>query len=146
QVRRSPVDPGLLQAVVNGQTQFSRALSGVNRIEVNSGRGDDTVTLDQSSGTLAVANGILISASPNGLVERDTLTIDNRAGVNATTGQLTSTSVVGLTPGAGVTYSSVEVLNVLLGGSTDTFSVLSTAAGAITTVNGGGGGDLLSVA
>ncbi|WP_273523437.1 hypothetical protein [Rhodosalinus sediminis] len=44
---------------------------------------------------------------------------------------------------AGVTYEAFEVVELMLGSGADTLDIASTAAGAITAVHGGGGGDTI---
>ena len=47
--------------------------------------------------------------------------------------------VAGLGMGSGIDYSSVDTVDVMLGSGSDTFTVLGTAPGSITLIQGGGG-------
>src|SRR5207249_8748429 len=61
-------------------------------------------------------------------------------------GALSATSITGLGMSAsGITYANMETVEVLLGTGIDMFTVTGTAAGAISAVHGGGGGDHLYV-
>jgi Ca2+-binding RTX toxin-like protein len=76
----------------------------------------------------------------------DSLTVFNDGSTTDDTGALSATGLTGLGMApAGITYANVETMEVLLGTGTDTFAVTGTAAGALTAVHGGGGGDRITV-
>ena len=85
----------------------------------------------------------------------DTLVVDNHNGVAAETGTLTATQLSGLGMGgprtiggrpfnAGITYTGLEALQVLLGSGVDTFTVESTHHGR-TEISTGAGADVVTV-
>jgi Ca2+-binding RTX toxin-like protein len=88
--------------------------------------------------------------SPNFFVSEtdtlDSLTVFNDGSTTNDAGALSATQVTGLgMSAAGITYANMESVEVLLGIGDDTFTVTSTAAGAITAVHGGGGTDHIYV-
>jgi hypothetical protein len=66
-------------------------------------------------------------------------------GVDLTVNEGTDTIPNMVTYSGGITYSAVEILDVLLGTGHDTFEVSHTAAGTITVIQGGGGDDTITV-
>jgi hypothetical protein len=125
-----------------GADRFNvQATSGPTTI--NGGAGDDVFAVGSlapaSGGTVdAIAGPLLI----NGDAGTDTVTVDDRGDVTPNTGSLTSTALTGLGMGVGgLTYDAVEALTVNLGAGDDTFTVVTTAPGTTTTLNGGPGND-----
>ena len=66
-----------------------------------------------------------------------TLSVDDSGDPTPSVGTLTSTQLTGLGMGNGITYDTLEVLNISLGTGSDTFNVQSTSA--FTTLNTGTG-------
>ena len=93
-----------------------------------------------SSGGLT--SGILGLLVISGQAPSDTLNVDDTADASASTGLLTATRLTGLNMGdatRGISYSSVEFLNVNLGVGGNTFNVQSTNASTISTLSTGTG-------
>ena len=119
---------------------------------INAGAGNDVIGV----GSLAPATGGTVNAiagalTINGDTGSDTLTIDDSGDTAANTGNLTATALTGLGMGpSGLTYGTVEILNVNLGpvvfGQINRFVVTGTAAGTVTTINGNTGADEIDVA
>jgi hypothetical protein len=97
------------------------------------GAGNNTFTVTDWSGT-----GTL-----SGLGGTDTANIIK---TTPNTGTLTNTNVSGLGLGAaGISYDTIETLNVNLSSGADTFNVQSTNAATLTTINAGTGDDIINV-
>jgi acrosin len=121
---------------------------------LQSGSGNDQVTvanwpeplaIDGQAGfnSVTLANVALLTAPVSVATTgggSTTLTVDDSADTTARTVTLTSTSVTGL-PAAGITYSNLVQLNVLLGGGNDSVDVSNFLGNA--SLNGGGGNNAL---
>ncbi len=120
-----------------------QSTNGATITTVNAGAGNDTITVGSAGPTTvnAVAGALFV----NGQGGANTLTVDDTGDGSDNTGTLTSTQITGLGMGVGITYATVETVNVLLGSGNDTFNVRSTHAAAVTTVNGGPGNDTINV-
>src|SRR5262249_10589083 len=75
----------------------------------------------------------------------DTLNVDDTGDVSSNSGVLTATQFTGLGMGVGITYGTVEVLNISLGAGGNSFNVQATAAGTATTLISGNGRDTRSI-
>ncbi|MHC4561200.1 MAG: hypothetical protein ACYS8X_00330 [Planctomycetota bacterium] len=150
--------PGLSTADVVDHDDVSQvtidSLGGVDTVNVQSmdvatvlhtGDGADVVNV----GSLAPATGGNVNAIDAGLFINgnggsDTLNVDDTADVAANTGILTSTTLTDLGMAVGITYGTLETVNVDLGEGGDTFTIASTHAG-ITTVDANDGGDTVNI-
>ena len=56
-LRRSPINPALLQVLVNGQIQLSRLVSAVSSVQVNGRGGNDTLTISNGNDTITLPTG-----------------------------------------------------------------------------------------
>jgi hypothetical protein len=113
---------------------------------INTGVGTNTVNI----GSLAPStNGILDDIQGAVFVTgsgSDTLNADDTGSPGGKTGLLTSTTLTGLTMGAGgITYSGLAVLKINLGSGNDTFNVQSTNASTTTTLNTGAGTNTINI-
>src|SRR5439155_3120563 len=80
-------------------------------------------------------NGIAGLLTISGGAGADTPNVDDSGDPTPSIGGLTSTRLTGLGMGNGITYHTLEILNISLGTGSDTFNVQSTSA--LTTVNTG---------
>ena len=115
-------------------------------LAVKAGSEDDTVNVGSNApGTGGSVNAIGALLTVNGEGGNDTLNVDDTGDSAANTGNLTSTSLTGLgLSAAGLTYGTMETLNIGLGSGGDAFTIASTHAGA-TTLNTNGGADTVDV-
>src|SRR5262249_17460930 len=81
----------------------------------------------------------------NGGTGDDTLNVDDTGDAAPKRSVLTATQLTGLGRGVGITYGTVEVLNISLGGGGNTINIQATAAGTVTTLNSGNGNDVITV-
>lgn len=105
---------------------------------ISTGSGNTTVNV-------AVLNAMqgAISVTGNG---SDTLNIDDSADTSDKTGTLSSSQLTGFGLAAGgISYSTVDTLNVMLGSGNLNVLVTSTAAGTATTLTTGSGNDTITV-
>ena len=113
---------------------------------VNAGSENDTIHV----GSLAPAilggtvDGISAPLTINGNAGSDTLNVDDTGDTDLNTGTLTSTTLTGLDMSAGITYGTLETLNIGLGSGGDDFTIASTHTGT-TTLNSNAGGDTVNV-
>ena len=107
---------------------------------VNAGAGDDAVVA--GAGTPASVDGIAGALTINGEAGADTLTVDDSGDTSTNTGTLTATTLTGLGMGPrGLTYGTLETLNVNLGSGNDTFTVSGANPGTTTSIHGNNGDD-----
>ena len=111
----------------------------VNGVSDRIAVGSNATTTTNTGGSLGLITQPLTIAGGSG---SDALSIDNSQDssnrVGLTSGLINSTSVSGLgLPGTGITYSSIDTLNLNLGTGRNTLNVTSTSA--LTTVNTGVG-------
>ena len=123
-----------------------RAITGATTVNTGSGPAADVVNISSTApapgGVVTGIQGPLTIAG-NG---NDTANIDDTASTSADTAFLTATNLSGLGMGpAGITYSGLANLNVLLGAGGNTFNVLSTAPLTSTFINTGAGSDIANV-
>ncbi|MBW4617755.1 MAG: hypothetical protein KME21_32120, partial [Desmonostoc vinosum HA7617-LM4] len=109
---------------------------------VNAGAGNDVITV--GSATPATVNAIAGALTINGGADSDTVTINDSGDTTANTGTLTATTLTGLGTN-GISYGTVENLNINLGSGADTFTIQATNASTTTTVNTGAGNDVITV-
>ncbi|MDE3068412.1 MAG: hypothetical protein KGJ60_12810, partial [Verrucomicrobiota bacterium] len=103
-------------------------------------------TLANLVGPVFIAGGTnmlrLITLAGTGV---NTVNLDDSGDAVGNTGNLTSSSLTGLGMGAGVTFVSVNTMNIYLGSGDDTFNVRSTNSTTVTTLNAGAGANLINV-
>jgi Ca2+-binding RTX toxin-like protein len=167
----SGVTYGTLEAVSislgSGGNTFAIQDTHTGSTTLNSGSGDDTVNVQAvhgmttvntqaghdtiNVGSLAPAVGGTVNQIAAALIVNggdgnpDTLNVDDTGDAAANSGVLTATTLTGLGMGTGITYGTVEVLKISLGGGGDNFNVQATAAGTATTLNSGAGDDVLTI-
>ncbi|MDA1231018.1 MAG: hypothetical protein O2856_09610, partial [Planctomycetota bacterium] len=129
-----------VQSVLAGGKTTIRTGDGANPINVGSTAPGTDGNVNAFAGEL-----VIVGNSSN-----DTLNVyDNDGGTN--TGYLTSNRIYGLgmsgssATANGINYSTVENLNINLGSGADTFRVQSTSAGTTTTINTGGGANVVDI-
>ena len=130
-----------------------RTVSG--RTTVDGGNGSDTFNVgslaagspgtrnNNTGGNLNSISAALTLNGNNPTGGSDVLNVDDTADSGPNTGNLTSTQITGLGM-AGITYGTIETLNIHLGSGVDTFTVASTHAGA-TNLNGNNGADIFNI-
>ena len=130
----------------NGGADTANVLTTAGVTTVNTGSEDDTVNVGSNApGTGGNVNSIGALLTVNGEGGSDTLNVDDSGDIAANPGNLTSTRLTGLgLSAAGLTYGTMESLNIGLGSGSDTFTVASTHAGS-TTLNTNGGADTIDV-
>ncbi|KKK61359.1 hypothetical protein LCGC14_3015130, partial [marine sediment metagenome] len=115
-------------------------------LTVNAGDDDDTINVGSNAPAgNGNVNGIAAGLTVNGDGgSGDTMNVDDTADNLANTGNLTSTQLTGLGMSVGITYGTLETVNVDLGSGGDTFTIASTHGG-ITTLDTLGGADTVNV-
>jgi len=108
---------------------------------LNAGLGNDTVNIGSLAGTV---NAIGAPLTVNGQGGSDTLNVDDTGDTEANTGTLTATTLTGLGMLRGITYGTLESVNIALGSGGDSFTIASTHEGE-TTLNGNAGTDTVNV-
>jgi hypothetical protein len=84
----------------------------------------------------------LITMASSGI---NIVNIDDTGDTQAVCGILTNSTLVGLGMGWGITYTSIQYLNIKLGSGNDTFNVESTNSSTVTHLNTGSGADIVNV-
>ena len=138
----------LLTIAAAGGADTVQVKSLASNMRIEGGDGDDRISVGSSATATTNTGGTLegIDAALNVVggapTASDVLLIDDSGDSDGETGQVTSSVITGwgLAP-AGITYSEVETVTITLGSGADTANVLSTVAGATTTINAGGGAD-----
>ncbi len=120
-------------SLVPGDQTLSATNSAV-AVAVNSGAGDDSVTIGSA---IAAASTIAAAFNFNGDGGFDNLAVDDSASATARTIALSTTTVAGL--GGTTTFGSLELVTVLAGTGADVVNVQGTTAQTI--VNAGDGDD-----
>ncbi len=112
---------------------------------VNGGADDDTINVGSNApGMGGTVNPIDARLTVNGNEGSDTLNVDDSGDAAANTGTLTETQLTGLGMGFGLTYGTVDHLNIFLGSGGDAFTIRNTHAGA-TRLSTSGGDDAVNV-
>ncbi|HWE93969.1 MAG TPA: hypothetical protein VG269_08405 [Tepidisphaeraceae bacterium] len=161
----SPTTTTNIAAPAGNHTINVRAVAAATNITTGGGANIVNVgsTAPAANGNLTGIVGALFVSGAAG----DSLALDDTGSGGSQTGQITSFAVTGMGMGAsGVAYTGISNLGVKLGGSGNTFKILSTAATVTTTltssptggdtvnvislagpttVNTGGGGDTVNV-
>ena len=121
----SPVPFLFVNAGDGADTLNIQALGGSGSPVVNAGAGNDVITV----GSLAPAAGGTVNAisaplTINGDAGTDVLTLNDSGDTMPNTGTLSATALTGLGLGLfGLTYNTVETLNLNLGGAAGTYSL-----------------------
>ncbi len=123
-----------------------RTISG--QTTVDGGNGSDTFNVGNIAGTL---NSIFVALILNGndpTSGSDVLNVDDTGDTEANTGDLagtlTATQITGLGMASGITYGTIETLNIGLGSNQDRFTIFSTHVG-VTNLDGNDGADIINV-
>jgi hypothetical protein len=135
---------------VNGgadnDTVYVRQMSAA--LTINGGTGDDIVNVGSTAGatpaTAGNVNSISALLTVNGDGDSDTLNVDDTGDTAANTGTLTGTQLTGLGMNSGITYGTLEAININLGSGGDSFTIESTHSGT-TTVNSNAGQDTVRI-
>ncbi len=109
---------------------------------INMGGGADVIDVFNDGGLLEDIDNTL---TVNGQGGGDTLNVVDSSDLDNETGTLSSQSITGLGMGGRIDYGAFETLNVTLGRGNDDFTVQSTTAGTVTTVDANLGGDSVRV-
>ncbi|MDA1273124.1 MAG: hypothetical protein O2960_03590, partial [Verrucomicrobia bacterium] len=144
------VESLLIALGAGGNTFNIQSTAGNTTTRLRTGSGSSTVNVGSAAGTGSSgnANGISGRLIVEGQGASDILNVDDTTDGASNTGLLTSTRLTGLGMGdssKGIEYSSVEALNIGLGGGSDTFNIQSTASVSLTTLNTGGGANAVNV-
>jgi Ca2+-binding RTX toxin-like protein len=112
---------------------------------VNAQAGADTINVGSltpaPNGTIADIDGVLVVNGGDGA---DVLNIDDTGNSADTVGTLRATSLTGLGMDGGITYGTIEALNMSLGDGGDTLTIVSTHAGT-TDISTNGGDDSATI-
>jgi len=125
-----------------GDTFNIRSIGAV--ATVNAGPGSDTINVGSDTSNV---NGIAALLTVNGNEPSsgsDIINVDDTGDTSGNTGNLTSTQLYGLGMASGITYGTIETLNISLGLGEDTFTIQSTHSGS-TTVSTGAGADTIVI-
>ena len=121
-----------------------RATSGP--LSVDLGLGGDSLNLGSSQlgsgGVVSAIAGAVTLIGGNAPRDRDNFNIDNSGTTGATVGMLTLTALTGLGSGAGVTYSGFEAVAIRLGSGNDTFT-LGAGTSPFVKLDAGGGSNTI---
>jgi Domain of unknown function (DUF4347) len=143
-----------VQSTHTGVTNI-KANSGNDQINIQGNSGDTFVWLGAGDDTLNVGSFQPVTGGKLNQITKkltvygethttgDTLNIDNSGDTVARTGVLTKDSLTGLGMAVGISYNTIETLNINLGSGADTFTTLDT--GAVTNLNTGDGNDQVRI-
>ena len=135
-------DDATVHGTDNNDTITIGAVNAVTEMTVYAGTGNDTINVGMPApGTVDAISGNLTVFGEDGI---DVLNVEDTADGNANIGTLTATEITGLDMGGGITYGTVETLNIGLGSGGDTFTIKGTSAGA-TNINGNAGNDVFNI-
>ena len=131
----------------NGGDIFNvRTISGQTTVDGNNG--SDTFNVGNSAGTLNSISAALILNGNDPSSGSDVLNVDDTGDTAANTGNLagtlTATEITGLGMASGITYGTIETLNIGLGSNQDRFTIVSTHVG-VTNLDGNGGADIVNI-
>ena len=121
-----------------GDTINIRSIYANEPVTVYAGDGDDTLNIGP-------VNSVNAQLTVNGADGSDTLNVSDAGDAGANIGTLTATTLTGLGMTDGITYNTVETMNVTLGDGGNTFNIESTASGMAATINGGSGDETFNV-
>jgi len=112
---------------------------------INAGTGNDTINVGSQAGLSAAGtvNNISALLMVNGDDGQDVLNVDDSADPAYNAGQLTDTQLTGLGMSDGISYGTIETLNIDLGTGSDDFSVVDTHAGKTNLYSHAGDDDIL---
>ena len=114
---------------------------------VSAGAGTDAIIVGRNAlYNNGIANNIQGTLTVVGGGSGTTVDVNDTGSTGAKSGALTATALTGLGMGAGgVTYSGLAALNISLGSGGNTFTLNSTSAATVTTVNTGEGADTITL-
>jgi Ca2+-binding RTX toxin-like protein len=110
---------------------------------VDGGNDPDTFNVGDAGGTVNGIQAPLTVRGQNHTGNGDTLNVDDSGDTGPNAGTLTATAITGLGMLAGITYETIEAVNIGLGAGADVFNVRSTSA--LTNLNTGAGDDRIFV-
>ena len=137
-IRRDPLNPNYLDAIVNGQIQFAGIFSTVNQITVDGKAGDNTITVDFSNGNpIPGGQFTLIGGTASSL---NTLKVIGTASGNTFSTSGTHTLIIN---GGSISYTKFKALIVSGGAGNDTLNDAGVPSDL--TFVGGTGNDTLNL-
>ncbi|MBC1253909.1 hypothetical protein GNE54_00490, partial [Trichormus variabilis V5] len=123
----------------NGGNDTLNVQAIANATTLNADAGDDVINV--GGGTPNTVNAIAAALTINGGADTDTITINDSGDTANNTGTLTATALTGLGSN-GITYGTVETLNINLGSGSNNLTVQGVSAA--TTITGGSGNDTIN--
>jgi len=127
----------------DGDDTFNvRSISAV--ATVNAGSGSDTINVGSDTSNVNEIAALLTVNGNEPSSGSDIINVDDTGDTSGNTGNLTSTQLYGLGMASGITYGTIETLNISLGSGGDTFTIQSTHSGS-TTVSTGAGADAIVI-
>ena len=114
---------------------------------INAGSGSDTINVGSGSSNVNEIAALLTVNGNEPSSGSDIINVDDTgdtSGNPGNPGNLTSTQLYGLGMASGITYGTIETLNISLGSGEDTFTIQSTHSGS-TTVSTGAGADTIVI-
>jgi hypothetical protein len=139
---------GLGSLVVNtvGGADQVNVLSVGAETSLNLGAGDDAVLVTSTApGAEGTLDGVAAELTVNGDAGTDTLTVDDQGNRSGATGTLSATRLSGLGMAGGITYATLETLDIALGDFGNVFAIDSTADGTHTLLETGVDVDYVTV-
>ncbi|MEW6672879.1 MAG: hypothetical protein AB1427_14330 [Thermodesulfobacteriota bacterium] len=113
-------------------------------LSINAGTGNDVFNVSSDApANSGNVNSISALLTLNGDGGTDTINVSDAGDGTSNTGTLTGTQLTGLGMTGGITYGTVETLNITLGSGSDTFNTQGTSA--VTTLNMGSGNDTINI-
>jgi hypothetical protein len=114
---------------------------------INAGPGSDTINVGSDTSNVNEIDALLTVNGDEPSSGSDIINVDDTgdtSGNPGNPGNLTSTQLYGLGMASGITYGTIETLNISLGSGEDTFTIQSTHSGS-TTVSTGAGADTIVI-
>ncbi len=117
-----------------------------NALTINAGGGNDVFNISSNAPTnTGNVNAVIGELTLNGEGNTDTINLGDAGDTTANVGAITGTGITGLGLTGGITYGTVEDININLGTGNDSFTVTSTVATTTLDVDAGGGDDTINV-
>jgi len=127
----------------NGADKIN-VLSASGLTNINGGMGNDTINLGSKVPHLGgLVDPIQAAIRVSGGAGIDIMNVDDSGDITNNTGVLTGTTLTGLGMRHGITYDTLETVNITLGKASDTFNTLGTTS--ISNVFGGAGSNTFNV-
>ncbi len=143
-----------VQSTHTGDTNI-KANAGNDQVNIRANSGNTNVWLGQGNDTINVGSQQPSSGGTvnqitkaltiygEGQTTNDVLNVDDSGDTTNNNGVLTKDNLTGLGMGVGISYYTIETLNINLGSGADTFTSLDT--GAVTNLNTGAGNDTVRI-